>query len=156
MASFLARADLQMVHIPLKGTGEIISELLAGRVHAAMVSAFGIKAYKDDPRLQLIASADTRRSDQFPELLTLHESGYPNFKWSAWTGLLAPAGTPISVVHEINLAMAKVLEDPKINNKLKKMGLSTYRMSVAQFESQLRDDWRQASDHLLRLTSSLD
>jgi tripartite-type tricarboxylate transporter receptor subunit TctC len=156
MASFLDRAGLQMVHLPLKGTGEIISELLAGRVQAAMVSSFSMQAYKADPRLKLLATTDTLRSDQLPELLTMNETGYPNYKWTAWTGLLAPAGTPISVVQEINRAVANVLAEPKIKAQLQQLGLTIRPMSVALFESLLRDDWLQASNQLRRIKSSLD
>lgn len=156
MASFLDRAGLQMVHLPLKGTGEIINELLAGRVQAAMVSAFSMQAYKADPRLKLLAITDTRRSDQLPELVTFHESGYPNYKWTAWAGLLAPAGTPISVVQEINRTVAKVLDEPKIKSRLQQLGLTIHPMSVAQFESLLRDDWRSATAQLANFKGSLD
>lgn len=156
MASFLDRVGLQMVHLPLKGTGEIINELLAGRVHAAMISTFSMHAYKADSRLKLLASTDIRRSDQLPELVTLHESGYPNYKWTAWAGLLAPAGTHISVVQEINRAVANVLNEPRIKAQLQQMGLSIRPMSVAQFESLLRDDWLQTSNQLLRIKGSLD
>lgn len=156
MASFIDRAGLQMVHLPLKGTGEIMSELLAGRVQAAMVSGFSIQAYKADPRLKLLASTDTRRSDQLPDLPTLNEAGYPNYKWTAWTGLLAPAGTSIGVVQEINRAVANVLAEPKIKSQLQQLGLTIRPMSVAQFESLLRDDWRQASNQVRRIKGSLD
>jgi tripartite-type tricarboxylate transporter receptor subunit TctC len=156
MASFLDRAGLQMVHLPLKGTGEIISELLAGRVQAAMVSSFSMQAYKADPRLKLLATTDTRRSDQLPELITLNETGYANYKWTAWAGLLAPAGTPIGVVQEINRAVAHVLAEPKIKAQLQQLGLTIRPMPVAQFESLLRDDWQQASNQLRRIKSSLD
>ncbi len=156
MVSFLDRAGLEMTHLPLKGTGEIISELLAGRVQAAMVSTFSMQAFKADTRLKLLASTDTHRSDQLPDLFTLHESGYPNYKWTAWTGLLAPAGTQISVVQDINRAVAKVLDEPKIKARFQQMGLTIYPMPVAQFESLLRDDWRRASSQVLKLKHSLD
>lgn len=156
MAAFLDRAGLKMVHLPLKGTGEIINELLPGRVQAAMVSAFSMQAYKADTRLKMLASTDTRRSDQVPELPSLHESGYPNYKWTVWTGLLAPAGTPIAAVQEINLAVTKVFDEPETKARLHQLGLTIRTMPVAQFESMLREDWRQASDQLARFKGSLD
>lgn len=156
MASFLDRAGLQMVHLPLKGTGEIINELLAGRVQAAMVSALSMSAYKADPRLKMLASTDTRRSEQLLELPTLHESGYLHYKWTSWTGLLAPAGTPIGVLQDINRAVALVFEDPPTKARLHKLGFTVRPIPVAQFESLLREDWRQASDQLARFKGSLD
>jgi tripartite-type tricarboxylate transporter receptor subunit TctC len=145
MASFLERAGLQMVHLPLKGTGEIITELLAGRVQVAMVSAFSMQPYKADPRLKMLASTDTRRSVLVPDLPTLHETGYPQYKWTVWTGLLAPAATPSGVVQDINRAVARVFEDPQTQTRFQQMGLSLRSLTVAQFESLLREDWRQVS-----------
>jgi tripartite-type tricarboxylate transporter receptor subunit TctC len=156
MTTFLERAGLQMVHLPLKGTGEIITELLSGRVQAAMVSAFSMQAYKSDLRLKMLASTDTRRSDQVPDLATLHESGFPHYKWTVWSGLLAPAGTPIEVVHDINRAVARVFEDTSVQTKFQQMGLSIRPMAVAQFESMLRDDWRQVSAQQAHIKVSLD
>ena len=91
-----------------------------------------------------------------PDVPTFAESGYPNYKWTAWAGLLAPAGTHISVVQEINRAVANVLNEPRIKTQLQQMGLSIRPMSVAQFESLLRDDWLQTSNQLLRIKGSLD
>lgn len=156
MASFLDRAGLQMVHLPLKGTGEIINELLAGRIQAAMVSAFSMQAYKADTRLKMLASTDTRRSDQVPELPTLHESGYPHYKWTVWAGLLAPAGTPITAVQEINRAVTKVFDEPETKARLQQLSLTIRTMPVAQFESLLRDDWRQTSGLLANIKSPLN
>ena len=156
MVSFLDRVGLQMVHLPLKGTGDIINELLAGRVQAAMVSAFSMQAYKADPRLKMLATTDTRRSDQIPELPTLHESGYPHYKWTAWTGLLAPAGTPIAVLQDINRAAAKVVEEPQTKARLQQLGLTIRSMPVAQFESLLRDDWSQTAAQLTHIKNPLN
>lgn len=156
MASFLNRAGLKMVHLPLKGTGEIINELLAGRVQAAMVSAFSMQPYKADSRLTILATTDTLRSEQMPELPTMHETGYPHYKWTVWTGLLAPAGTPISVVQNINRAVAKVFEEPQTIARFQQLGLTIRPMPVSQFENLLRDDWRQASAQLTQFKGSLD
>lgn len=156
MAAFLDRAGLKMVHLPLKGTGEIITELLAGRVQAAMVSSFSMQAYKADTRLKMLASTDTRRSDQVPELPSLHESGYPHYKWTVWTGLLAPAGTPITAVQEINRAVTKVFDEPETKARLQQLGLTIRPMPVAQFERLLRDDWHQTAGQLAHIKVSLD
>jgi tripartite-type tricarboxylate transporter receptor subunit TctC len=156
MASFLDRAGLQMVHLPLKGTGEIINELLAGRVQAAMVSSFSMQAYKADARLKILASTDTRRSDQVHAVPTLHESGYPHYKWTVWTGLLAPAATPIAAVQDINRAVAKVFEQPDTQARLQQLSLTIRPMPVAHFESLLRDDWAQIAAQLANIKDSLD
>lgn len=156
MASFLSRANLQMLHLPLKGTNEVINELLSGRVQAAMVSAFSIHLYKADPRLQLLASTDTQKSEQIPELPTLHETGYPHFKWTVWTGVLAPAGTATSIVQDINRAVTKAYADPQIQKRFQQMGIAPRTMSVAQFDGLLREDWQKTTAQLKQSQTLMD
>jgi tripartite-type tricarboxylate transporter receptor subunit TctC len=156
MATFLDRAGLQMVHLPLKSTAEILNEMLAGRVHAAMVSSFSMHAYKSDVRLRMLATTDTSRSTQHPDLPTLHDSGFAHYKWTTWTGLLAPADTPMTEVQGMNLAVAKVFDDPQMKARLQQLGLSIHPKSVASFESLLRDDYRQAASFLAQFKGSLD
>jgi tripartite-type tricarboxylate transporter receptor subunit TctC len=145
MASFLKSANLQMKHIPLKGTNEIINEVLSGRVQAAMVSSFSIFGYRDDPRLKLLATTNSSPSEFLPHLLTLAESGYPKFKWVVWTGLLAPSATPSDKTDEMNLAVAKVINDPAMKTRFTQLGVSPKALSRAQFDSVLKDDWQHAS-----------
>jgi tripartite-type tricarboxylate transporter receptor subunit TctC len=156
MASFLDRAGLQMVHLPLKSTGEILNEMLAGRIHAAMVSSFSMHPYKADARLKMLATTDTIPSTQLPDLPTLQDSGYAHFKWNTWTGLLAPAGTPIAEVQSINLAVAKVFDEPQMKARLQQLGLSIRPKSVTAFENLLRDDYHQAESILARIKGSLN
>jgi tripartite-type tricarboxylate transporter receptor subunit TctC len=144
MARFLQAADLEMVHIPLKGTGEIINEVLSGRVQAAMVSALSISAYRDDTRVKLLAISGSYRSDFFPSLPTLAESGYSEFEWRVWSGLLAPKATPIEKIEDINRAMSKVINDPAMKRRFNQLGISPQSMSRSKFETVLKEDWVQA------------
>lgn len=156
MASFLNRAGLNMVHMPLKGTSEIINEVLSGRVQAAMVSTLSIQAYKADQRLKLLAVTHAHRSAQFADLPALAESGLPGFKWTSWAGLLAPAGTPKDKLQELNNAVNKVLSKPQMKKRLEVLGIMLSPLSVDQFDSLLRDDWRQSLGLISQLNITLD
>jgi tripartite-type tricarboxylate transporter receptor subunit TctC len=145
MLSFLKTANLQMAHIPLKGTGEIINEVLSGRIHGAMVSPLSIYGYRDDPRLKLLATSGSSRSDFLPNLPTLSESGYAKFKWVTWAGLLAPAATPGDKVEVMNRAVTKVINDPIMKSRFNQMGISPRSMARGQFEGILKDDWLHTS-----------
>lgn len=145
MASFLKTADLQMAHIPLKGTNEIINEVLSGRVQAAMVSSLSIYGYRSDPRIRLLATTGSRRSEFLPDVPTIAESRYPQFKWLVWAGLLAPAGTPAEKVENVNRALAKVIKEPAMKARFMQLGISPRSMSRAQFDRLLEDDWSGAS-----------
>lgn len=145
MATFLKRANLQMVHIPLKGTSEIINEVLSGRVQAAMVSSLSIYGYREDSRIKLLATSDVSHSEFFPHLPTLSESGYPKFKWVAWAGLLAPAATPTHKIDDMNRAVAKVINDSAMKTRFTQLGISPKSLSRVQFDTVLKDDWLFAS-----------
>lgn len=145
MASFLNRAGLSMTHVPLKGTGEIISEILAGRIHAAMVSRFSVQAYRSDPRLKLLATTGRLRLEYDSYLPTVSESGYSNFKWSSWVGLLAPVATPVEKIQEMNQAVGKVLNEPAIKDRLNQLGVSSNSLTSVQFDALLKDEWFRAS-----------
>jgi tripartite-type tricarboxylate transporter receptor subunit TctC len=142
MASFLAKAGLQMTHIPMKSTGEAVNELLAGRVQAVTSSSIGVIGLQSDARIKPLASTGKVRSPFLPSLPTADESGLPGYQFDSWIGLLAPAGTPKAEVDKINAAVVKVLADPAMKERLARLGIEPARTtSPADFQKLLRADW---------------
>ncbi|CAA2099833.1 tripartite tricarboxylate transporter substrate-binding protein [Variovorax paradoxus] len=141
MASFLAKAGLQMTHIPTKSTGEAVNEVLAGRVQAVISSSIGVIGFQDDARMKLLASTGQSRSPFLPKLPTVAESGLPGYAFDSWIGLLAPAGTPKAEVDRINAAANKVLADPAIQERFKRLGVEPRSQSAEEFLKLLRSDW---------------
>lgn len=142
MASFLAKAGLQMTHIPMKSTGEAVNELLAGRVQAVTSSSIGVIGLQGDARIKPLASTGKVRSPFLPSLPTADESGLPGYQFDSWIGLLAPAGTPKAEVDRINAAVVKVLADPAMKERLARLGIEPARTtSPADFQKLLRADW---------------
>ncbi|OEZ28873.1 receptor [Variovorax boronicumulans] len=141
MASFLAKAGLQMTHIPTKSTGEAVNEVLAGRVQAVISSSIGVMGFQDDARVKLLASTGQARSPFLPKLPTVGESGLPGYAFDSWIGLLAPAGTPKAEVERINAAANKVLADPAIQERFKRLGVEPRSQSAEAFQKLLRADW---------------
>ncbi len=156
MAAFLERAGLQMVHLPLKGTNEVINEVISGRVQAAMVSALSIQPFKTDPRIKLLATTGPQRSEYFPKLPTISEFGFGKFKWIAWTGLLAPLGTPEGSLQNMNHAVSKVLKDPQMKSRFGQLGVSPSTMSNQDFNKFLREDWTHSVAWVSQLKITLD
>lgn len=146
MASFMTRAGMQMVHLPLNGTHEIIREIVSGRVHAAMLPALSIKSYSANPRLRLLAIADAKPSARWPNLPTLHNSGYPGFHWQSWVGLLAPSGTPAVKLQEIDQAVHRVIAAPDMQQRFGKLGIDPQSMPLPEFNELLGDDWSRISE----------
>ena len=141
MASFLAKAGLQMTHIPTKSTGEAVNEVLAGRVQAVISSSIGVIGFQNDPRVKLLASTGQQRSPFLPNLPTVAESGLPGYAFDSWIGLLAPAGTPKAEIDRLNAATNKVLADPVIQERFKRLGVEPRSQSAEEFQKLLRADW---------------
>ena len=146
MALLLAQANLQMQHIPMKSTGEAISELLAGRADAVMAATLSLSGFRQDPRIKMLAYSGAKRSHFAPSLPTLAESGLPNFKYETWAGLLAPAGTPPAMVEQLNQAVQKTLAMPSVIERFTQLGVETTTTSPGKFQQLLRDDWVQSGE----------
>jgi len=141
MASFLAKAGLQMTHIPTKSTGEAVNEVLAGRVQAVISSSIGVMGFQTDPRMKLLASTGEKRSPFLPNLPTVAESGLPGYAFDSWIGLLAPAGTPRAEVERLNAAANKVLAEPAIQERFRRLGVEPRTQTADEFQKLLRADW---------------
>ena len=141
MASFLAKAGLQMTHIPMKSTGEAVNELLAGRVQAVTSSSIGVIGLQSDARIKPLASTGKVRSPFLPNLPTAHESGLPGYEFDSWIGVLAPAGTPQAEVEKLHAAIAKVIAEPAMQERLTRLGIEPRSSSAADFQKLLRADW---------------
>lgn len=144
MASFLARAGLDMVHVPMKSTGEAVNEVVAGHVQAVTAATIGVIGFRNDPRVRLLAYTGRQRSKFLPEVPTAAESGVPGFEYDSWIGLLAPAGTPRPEVERLNAAMARVLADPVVQERFARLGVETGLLGPDDSQKLLRADWDRA------------
>ncbi|MDH1522705.1 MULTISPECIES: tripartite tricarboxylate transporter substrate-binding protein [Achromobacter] len=144
MASFLTAAGAQMQHIPMKSTGDAVTELLAGRVQAVTAATIGVTAYRNDPRVTFLAYTGKTRSHFAPDLPTVAESGLPGYAFDSWLGLLAPAGISAANRDQINAAVNKVLADPKVQARLASLGVEAEAKSAAQFQELLKADFEAA------------
>jgi tripartite-type tricarboxylate transporter receptor subunit TctC len=144
MASFLTAAGAQMQHIPMKSTGDAVTELLAGRVQAVTAATIGVTAYRNDPRVTFLAYTGKTRSRFAPDLPTVAESGLPGYAFDSWLGLLAPAGISAADRDQINAAVNKVLADPKVQSRLASLGVEAEAKSAAQFQELLNADFEAA------------
>jgi tripartite-type tricarboxylate transporter receptor subunit TctC len=144
MAYFLAKAGLDMQHVPMKSTGDAVNEVLAGRVQGVTSSLIGVTGFRNDPRMKLLAYTGPKRSKFMPELPTVAESGVPGYQFDSWIGLLAPASLPKAEVERINAAMSKVLAMPAVQERLATLGVEPGAMSSDEFQQLLRADYEQA------------
>jgi tripartite-type tricarboxylate transporter receptor subunit TctC len=140
MAYFASMAGVDLVHIPYKGTNEALQEVLAGRSHAVMASTIGALPFAKEARVRMLGVSGSQRSRFAPELPAIAES-LPGYAFDSWLGLLGPAGMPKPTVAELNGAMAKLLRDPVILERLGKQGVLPKAMSAEAFAALLREDY---------------
>ncbi len=119
---FKSMTKTDMVHIPFKGAGPALAEMLAGRTQVMFATALSVQPYLQANRLRPLAVTTLKRMDTMPNLPTVAESGAPGFEASTWHGLVAVAGTPRAVTTRLNTEVNAVLKDPQVSKFLESQG----------------------------------
>jgi tripartite-type tricarboxylate transporter receptor subunit TctC len=123
----------KMVHVPYKGGGPALLDLVAGQVHFMFCSPSGLP-YMRQGRLRPIAVGSERRQAHLPEVPTMIESGLPGFLASEWWGVYAPAKTPTAIIERLGSEFLKALSAPDIRQRLIEMGFEPGTLSPAEFD----------------------
>ena len=145
MAYFNSMAGIDIVHVPLKATGEAINEVISGRAHAVIAANIGALAFAKDSRIRLLGVTSPKRSKFLPDLPTIAESGLPGYQFDSWLGLLGPASVPATEANRIQAAVSKLLKDPAILERLDKQVIEPQIMSNADFGKLLAVDYQRMS-----------
>jgi len=137
---FKAMADLDIVHVPYKGSSGARTDLLGGQVQmmfdAISTMAPNVRAGK----LKALGTTGKVRSAVLPEVPTVSEAGVPGYDAVIWLGLMAPAGTPRPIIERLNAEVRRIVASPEIKDSWAKQGVETMSMSVDAFTQFLRDD----------------
>jgi len=156
MAYFNGLAGIDLVHLPLKATGEAINEVISGRAQAVIAASIGALPFAKDSRLRMIGVTSPQRSRYLPDLPTLADSGLPGYQFDSWFGLLGPVGTPAAEVQRVNAAVSKLLKDPAILERLDKQGIEPLAMSPADFARLLATDYERMAKVVRTSGAKLD
>jgi tripartite-type tricarboxylate transporter receptor subunit TctC len=136
------RAKAKMLHVPYKGNGPALFEVIAGRVDYMFYPVIGLAENVASKRINVLAVGTAKRLPQFPDAPTMSEAGFPGFEETApWVGMLAPAKTPAAVVSRLNDAMLKALAKPDVKAQLEKLGAVIVADSPAEFTAYLKRDY---------------
>jgi tripartite-type tricarboxylate transporter receptor subunit TctC len=119
---FKTMAGIDIVHIPYRGGGAAVADLISGQVQMMIDVMPNVYPLSRDGRIRGIAVSTAQRFAGAPELPTIAESGLPGFEASAWDGVLAPAGTPEAIINKLNAAIRTALADPELIETLKSRG----------------------------------
>jgi tripartite-type tricarboxylate transporter receptor subunit TctC len=111
-------SDTFIVHVPYRGTGPQLTDLLGGRLDAASVGAPAVMQFIKTGKLRCIATGTTTRIPQLPDVPTVAEQGFPGFEMTQWYGLLAPASLPQPALDKLAAAAASAVKQPGAAEKL--------------------------------------
>ena len=133
-------AGLDMTHVPYKGGGPALQDLIAGHVSIMFENMPSILPHVQGGKLRGLAVTGAKRSPAMPELPTMIESGFPGFEAGSWYGLYAPAGTPPQVLQKLHAEMMKALRTPEMQKQLSAQGADPVGNSPQEFAAFMRDE----------------
>ncbi|MFO1311844.1 MAG: tripartite tricarboxylate transporter substrate binding protein [Burkholderiales bacterium] len=114
---FKMRAGVDIVHVPYKGGGPAITDLVSGQVNMMFATPIEVAQHVQSGRLRVLGATSLARLAAYPDVPTLAESGYPGFEVASFFGVLAPAGTPPAIVGRLATDLAWVMEQPEVREK---------------------------------------
>ena len=137
MALFESMAKIDMVHVPYKGSGPAMIDLLGGHLSLGFDAVMTTLPYAQTGRLRMLAVSSLKRSAVAPQVPTMAESGYPGYEATLWFGLFAPAGTPADIVKKINEETGRSVATPRMRELLASQGLEIVASSPAEFTARV-------------------
>ncbi len=137
---FKTLTGIDMVHIPYKGAAPAIVDVLGGQVSLAFVSLPAALPHIRAGKLTALGTSGPQRSAVAPDVPTIAEAGFPGYELENWYGLLAPAGTPRTVVTKLNGEIVKILQAPDVKERLNSQGFEIRTSTPEQFAAYLKSE----------------
>ena len=137
-------------HVPYRGAGPSMPDVLAGRIQAVFYSPAAVQAFIDDKRVRAIAQTGATRSQTNPNVPTGMESGFPNFRVDLWTAVFVPSATPNSVVERLAAEIKKTVGDPSFRSAMAQIGAEPFYYSGDEATTFVRKDFEKWADLIRR------
>jgi tripartite-type tricarboxylate transporter receptor subunit TctC len=142
---FALTTSTKMVHVPYKGVGAAMPDMLSGRIHLSFLSGGSVYSQVRTQKLKALAIASPVRSKMTPELPTMIEAGVPGFLVTQWHGLLAPRATPRAIVDRLHAEVVKAVQRQEVASRLALDGTEPIASSPKEFAAHLRAEAQQWS-----------
>lgn len=149
---FAKIAGITLAHVPYRGGGQAITDLVAGHVKIASLGSSPLIPHYKAGTIKLLAQSTATRSPSLPDILTYQEAGIKGLVLAQWLGVFVPARTPAPIIKRLNAEINKALADPSIRENLLKAAQEPVGGSAAQFAQLFRDDY----DKYARLVKELN
>jgi tripartite-type tricarboxylate transporter receptor subunit TctC len=140
-AFFASRADIDVVHVPFRSSGDALNSVLTGETQFIIVPTLGSQSFIENKDIRVLAAVSKTRLPILPNLPTVAESGLPDFEFLSWFGLLGPANMPADVVRKINEAMSKILAQPEVAARIDQQGIDPMPMSPEAFTKSVAENF---------------
>jgi len=137
---FKLQAKVDMLHVPYKGSGQSIVDLIAGHVHLNFDSVPPVLPHVRSGRLRALAVTSEKRFSILPDIPTVNESGVPGFDLSTWWGLVAPAAVSREIIARLQAETVKVLREPGVKEKIAFAGADTVGNTAEEFGAFIRNE----------------
>jgi len=137
MAMFMRMADIKMQHVPYKGMGPAISDLMGGQVDALISPTASVAGHIKSGQLRALGVTTTERYPLLPDVPTIAETGFGGYQMEIWHGLVAPAGTPAAVVLLLSKQVQEIMQLPEMKDKFSQMGATPAPNTSVQFAQQI-------------------
>lgn len=140
MELFKGLAGIEMTHIPYKGGGPAMNDLIGGQVQASLISITLAAPQVRGGKVRAVGMASEKRAPLLPQVQTFVEAGYADFMPHTWCGLFLPTGTPAAIVQRLNAEFAKAVRAPEVQVRFQELGAETIMNSPAEFAAFLRTE----------------
>jgi tripartite-type tricarboxylate transporter receptor subunit TctC len=151
---YLAKIDL--THVPYKGVGQALPDLVAGQVQLLFSDMAPFVPYVKTGRLKVIAVSTAQRSRLYPEIPTIVESGVPGYDLAGWYGVTVPAATPRPIVERLHAELAKAMRAPDIAERYAVLGVEPVDSTPEQFGAYLKSELAKWGDIVKRSGTKLE
>lgn len=132
-------AGVDLVHVPYKGTGAGMTDVMAGRVSLMFGSFISTRAHVEQGKLRLLATAGTKRAAAAPDLPAIGET-VPGYAVDVWYAMLAPARTPRPVLEKLNAAVTQILHSPEVAKKFAALGMEPVGQDLAATDAYMKSE----------------
>ena len=133
-------AKVQMTHVPYKGGGQAVIDVLAGQIPMVIIGMTAATPHVHSGRLRAIATTGAKRSFAFPEVPTVAEQGFPGFAADAWYGLLTTAGTPRPIIDTLYNEVVRIMKLPEAKERMASVGFEIVGSTPAEFARLIREE----------------
>ncbi len=139
-AQFEAMGGVQLLHVPYKGSGPLVTDLLGGQITMSFDTITPVLPHIRAGKLRALAITTNKRSPALPDVPTLDEAGLKGFNLGTWFGVMAPVGTPKEIVVRLNTELLKIIRSPEFKKRMDDIGAEPIGNTPEQMGQQIKED----------------